>query len=143
MKKQLLLLVFLGFGQFCYSQTIEQKAIGDTTKRETKEIFYKVDKIAEFPGGMGKLYEYLAKNIKYPKDARKQGIEGKVFIEFVIDSTGVIRQNEVKIKKGIFESCDSEAIRLIKECPAWKPAYVSELRKSVPMRMVIPITFKL
>jgi periplasmic protein TonB len=143
MKKKLLIATLLCTGQLCYSQTVDQKESVDSTKQETKEIFYKVDKVAEFPGGMGKFYEYLSKNMTYPKDAREQGIEGKVFVEFVIDSTGVIRKDQIKIIQGLYESCDNEAIRLIKECPNWKPAYVTELKRNVPIRIVIPIVFKL
>ncbi len=115
----------------------------DSVKRtEATEVFYKVDKIAEFPGGMGKFYEYISKNIRYPEDAIKEDMKGKVLVEFVIESTGDVRQDEVKIVQGFFKSCDEEAIRLVKQCPKWKPAYIKKLKKNVPMRMVIPITFK-
>lgn len=124
-----------------YGQSAVDSETSDTTAIEK---FYVVDKSAEFPGGMGKFYgNYISKNIKYPKDAKKQGVEGKVYVEFVIEATGKIRKESVLVSQGIYPSCDDEAIRLIKECPDWKPGFSSELNKNVPQKFVVPIIFKL
>jgi protein TonB len=101
-----------------------------------------VDVAPEFPGGIIKFFDYINKNLKYPKDARKEGIEGKVMIEFVVDSTGAIRPGTVNIVKGLSKSCDDEAIRLIKESPKWIPGRVSAANKNVAVKMVMPINFK-
>lgn len=124
-------------------QSVSETENIDSVKTETAEKFYLVDKSAEFPGRMSGFYRYISKKMKYPKDARQLGIEGKVYVDFVIDATGEIRKESVKIKQGVHPSCDEEAIRLIKESPKWKPAFSTELNKNVAIRMVVPIIFKL
>jgi periplasmic protein TonB len=115
--------------------------IADST---TTEKFYVVDKSAQFPGGMAKFYEnYISKNLKYPKDAKELMIEGKVHVEFVIESTGEIRQESVRAVRGIHSSCDDEAVRLIQQSPRWTPAFSTELGKNVAQKFVVPIIFKL
>lgn len=113
----------------------------DTTLTEK---FYVVDKPAEFPGGFAKFYgKYISRNIKYPKDAKELGVEGKVQVEFVIESTGEIRKESVRVVSGIHPACDNEAVRLIKQSPRWTPGFSSELNKNIAQRFVIPIFFKL
>jgi protein TonB len=103
----------------------------------------KVDVQPKFPGGIGNFYKYIGENLKYPKDAKRQGIQGKVMVEFVIDSTGVVPPSSVKVAKGIFPTCDEEAIRVISQSPAWTPAYVTKWNKSVATKMVVNVIFKL
>jgi len=113
----------------------------DTTVSERP---YVVDKPAEFPGGISRFYgKYISKNLKYPKDAKKLGIEGKVYVEFVVEDTGEIRQESVRVIKGIYPSCDNEAARLIKKSPRWTPGFSSELNRNAAQRFVTPIIFKL
>ncbi len=116
-----------------------QEKSNDTTKTQ-EEIFMPIEKSAQFPGGMGKLYMYIDKNLKYPKDARRESISGKVFVEFVINRDGSIDDTTVKVVQGLNESCNNEAIRLIKECPDWIPATIKD--QPVKQRFVIPIMFK-
>jgi TonB family protein len=103
------------------------------------EIFTKVDQGPEFPGGITTFYDYVGDNLKYPEEARKKGIEGKVFIEFVVDKSG--RVNDTKILRGISPDCDAEALRVIANSPKWLPA--SHNDHVVNVRMVMPIMFKL
>lgn len=133
---------FLMISTFCYGQSNNKKvAPTDSIVLKNEEIYYRVDQRPEFPGGMGEFYKYLFKNMKYPKDAKKQGISGKVHVQFIIDSTGYVIQDQVKIHSGLSPSCDEEAIRLIKESPKWLPGRSSALNKNVPVRMIMPITF--
>jgi len=126
-----------------YGQNEEKKGVDQLTPQtDNGEKWYKVDVSPSFPGGIPKFFDYLNKNLKYPKDAKKEGIEGKVMIEFVVDSTGAIRPGTVNIVKGLFKSCDDEAIRLITESPQWIPGRVTELNKNVPVKMTLPINFK-
>ena len=101
-----------------------------------------VDDQPDFPGGMEAFFQYIRKNQKYPEEAKQDKVEGKVFVSFVIDSTGRVRKESVKVIKGIGHGCDEEAIRLIKNSPKWNPGRVSKQDKAVPVRMVMPITFK-
>ena len=126
-----------------YGQTSEMNFLDQSSPpTENGEIWYDVDVLPSFPGGMAKFFDYINKNLKYPKDAKKERIEGRVMIEFVVDSTGGIRPGTIKILDGLLKSCDDEAIRLISESPLWIPGRVTELNKNVPVRMVIPIRFK-
>ncbi|WP_338792437.1 energy transducer TonB [Bernardetia sp. MNP-M8] len=103
------------------------------------EIFYIVEDPAIFEGGMDAFYKYVAKSLNYPKQARRQGIEGKIFLQFVIDKDGSI--TDIKVAKGLGFGLDEEAKRVLSECPNWKPA--RQRGKIVKVRMSIPIMFKL
>lgn len=95
--------------------------------------------MAEFPGGQAALMDFLTKAVVYPAEAKKQKIEGTVFTEFTISETGEIA--EVSVKKGVHQLLDTEAVRVIKTMPAWKPAMQDG--KAVKSTMVLPIKFKL
>ncbi|MEN7550520.1 energy transducer TonB [Rapidithrix thailandica] len=113
----------------------------DTTVTEKP---HRVEKYAEFPGGMMNFYvKYISKKLKYPKDAKKLGIEGIVRIEFIVESTGEIRQESVRVVRGIYASCDSEVVRLIKKSPKWIPGFSSELNKNIAQKIILPIHFRL
>jgi protein TonB len=90
-------------------------------------------------GGFSSFYQDLANRIKYPAQARRMQVEGRVFVEFVINRDGSI--TEIKVLKGIGGGCDEEAVRVLKTSPRWKPGK----QRGVPVRqrMVIPITFQL
>lgn len=108
-------------------------------KEDVDEVFLVVEESASPQGGMQAFYEYVNKKVKYPAQARRMGIEGKVFVEFVINRDGSIQ--DVKAIKGIGAGCDEEAVRVIQSAPAWKPG--KQRGKPVRQRMVLPITFKL
>jgi TonB family protein len=103
------------------------------------DIFTIVDNQPVPQGGMKTFYQYVVDHLKYPEVAKKEGIEGKVFVEFVIRKDGSVDQ--VKVLKGIHPSCDEEARRVISQSPAWTPGYHDG--KAVDVRMILPITYKL
>ncbi len=103
------------------------------------EIFLIVENQPEPQGGMEAFYKYVGKNINYPKQARRMGVEGRVFVQFVVDKDGSL--NDIKVIKGIGSGCDEEAIRVLKEAPNWKPG--KQRGRPVKVRMSIPIFFKL
>jgi protein TonB len=103
------------------------------------EIFTIVEDQPSPKGGMAAFYEYVGKKLKYPAQARRMGIEGKVFVEFVVDKDGSI--TDVKAIKGIGAGCDEEAIRVIQTAPKWNPG--KQRGRPVKVRMILPITFKL
>ena len=90
-------------------------------------------------GGMTAFYEYVQNSLKYPSEAKGTGIEGKVFVQFVVAPDGKL--TDVKAVKGIGGGCDKEAVRVISESVAWNPGLQGG--KKVNVRMIIPITFKL
>jgi periplasmic protein TonB len=108
-------------------------------KEDPHQIFLVVEETAVPIGGLNKFYEYVLGNLKYPAQARRMDIEGKVFVEFVIEKDGSI--TDVKAIKGIGAGCDEEAVRVVTNSPKWKAA--KQRGKAVRQRMVLPITFKM
>lgn len=103
---------------------------------------FKYDIIEDQPdpvGGIQAFYQYVGKKLKYPKDARRHGIQGKVFVQFVVDKDGELIN--VKIIKGIGSGCDLEAKHVVKNSPPWNPG--KQRGQAVKVRMILPITFKL
>lgn len=107
----------------------------------TDTVYYEsnVDRQAEFPGGTEALRMYLKQNIKYPSDAKKSNISGKVQIGFVIEKNGKVTR--IKIKRPLYASLDEEAVRVVSCMPDWKPAMRGE--KVVKQMVLLPINFKL
>ncbi len=103
------------------------------------EILTEVEIQPGFEGGMEVFYEYLRNNLRYPKIARRRGIQGRVFIQYIVDREGVI--DDVKVVKGIGGGCDEEAMRVMQESPLWIPAKLGG--RPVKVKIVIPIVFKL
>ncbi len=135
-----ILIANVALSTLCFGQATKNR---DTTGQKVQEKFYLTDKRPDFPRGMEKFYKYVSKNMQYPEDAKSQGIEGKVFVSFVVDTTGLIRPNEVEVIKGISASCNQEAMRLVKGRPQWTPGYSTKLEKKVPTKMILPIVFSL
>ncbi|MCS7005338.1 MAG: energy transducer TonB [Cytophagales bacterium] len=108
-------------------------------EEDVNEIFTIVEENASPPGGMQAFYEYLAQNIKYPKSARKMGIEGKVFVQFVVERDGSL--TDIQVMRSLHPDCDAEAVRVLKEAPKWKPG--KQRGRPVRQKMTIPINFKL
>jgi len=90
-----------------------------------------------FPGGLDSLKNYINRNLKHPSG--DTDIEGKVFVQFVIDEGGHV--TEPKIIKGLCDQCDKNAIEVMERMPKWTPA--KENGKGRKTRMIMPITFKL
>ena len=108
-------------------------------EEEVDEIFTIVEDKPTFPGGDGAMYKYLGKSIDYPSQARRMGIEGRVFVQFIVGKDGSIR--DVQAIKGIGAGCDEEAVRVIKKMPKWSPG--KQRGRAVQVRMVLPVFFKL
>ncbi|MEQ9438341.1 MAG: M56 family metallopeptidase [Cyclobacteriaceae bacterium] len=89
--------------------------------------------------GMQAFYEYVGKNMQYPSQARRMGIEGRVFVQFVVNEYGEL--TDFVTLKGIGGGCDEEAMRVLQEASDWKPGMTNG--KPVSVRMVLPITFKI
>jgi protein TonB len=88
---------------------------------------------------MAKMYEYLQKNTKYPDMEFDAGIQGKVYVEFVVDKDGSVE--DVKIRRGVSAGLDKEALRAVKSMPKWTPGKMNG--KPVKCRFTIPVDFKL
>lgn len=104
-----------------------------------EEIFTVVESMPEFPGGPGKMLEFIATNIKYPPMARESGIQGRVFVNFVVEPDGSV--SNVNIIRGIGGGCDEEAIRVVKTMPKWTPG--RQRGKAVRVSFNLPVRFTL
>ncbi len=96
-----------------------------------------VDVFPEFPGGMSAWSKYIQRNLKYPGIAQEEGIQGKVFLSFVVEKDGTI--TDVKVLKGIGYGCDDEAVRVIKKSPRWKAGMQNNL--PVRVKYTMPISY--
>lgn len=103
------------------------------------DVYTIVDETARPMGGMDAFYRHVASNLSYPAQARRMGIEGKVFVEFVVQTDGTV--TDVKVVKGIGAGCDAEAAKVILSSPKWTPGKNAGV--AVKQSMVLPIAFKL
>lgn len=109
-------------------------------KPEESVIFdFGIEQQPEYPGGAAAMNEFLQSNIQYPEIARRAGIEGKVFVQFVVDPKGDISQ--VTVVRGIGGGCDEEAKRVVNAMPHWRPG--RQNGRAVSVRYTIQVTFKL
>lgn len=106
---------------------------------EELEIFQVVENAPAFPGGDIARQKFLQDNIKYPQMARESGIQGSVFVTFVVERNGSV--TDVKLLRGIGGGCDEEAIRVIKNMPRWEPG--KQRGKPVRVQFNMPIKFTL
>ena len=106
---------------------------------EEAPIFSVVESMPEFPNGMQELYVYLGNNIKYPVMAKESGIQGKVYVTFVVEKDGSI--TDVKVLRGIGGGCDEEAVRVVAAMPKWKPG--KQRGKPVRVQYNLPVRFTL
>jgi protein TonB len=103
------------------------------------DVFRVVEVMPKFPGGDEARIKYMVENIKYPEAARKNGITGTVFVQYVVEKDGSI--TGVKVLRGIGGGCDEEAMRVIENMPNWEPGL--EKGKPVRTQFNMPISFKL
>ena len=117
-----------------------QQIEGKTWDESGKETTYcEYESMPLFRGGETGLIKFIARNVRYPKKAVKQNIEGKVFVEFVILKTGYV--DSVKVVQTIHPLLDQEALRVVKKLPQWKPGFMDG--KNVSVRYTVPINFQL
>ena len=109
------------------------------TVNKSKKVFNSVEQMPRFPGGEAGLMRYLHENIKYPPEAAKNNIEGRVVVQFIIDKTGEV--GEVKVVRPISEELDAEAVRVVKTLPNFEPG--RQDGEAVAVWYTLPISFKL
>ena len=117
----------------------DKKGSDEQQDKKGGEVFNVVEEMPEFPGGMDALKKYITEHLVYPKEAEKKGIQGKVYVSYVISDQGKVK--DVKIERGVDPLLDNEAIRVIKNMPEWKPG--KQRGKNVNVRFTIPVYFAL
>ena len=133
MKKLMILSLMAVFGLTTVSA---QKTV---VAEKNQQAFDVVEQMPEFPGGIKALLDYLCQNVKYPADAEKQKIEGRVIANFVVETDGSI--SNVEVFRPVFPSLDAEAVRVLSAMPKWKPGMQSG--KVVRVKYTVPISFNL
>ena len=111
----------------------------DEKEEEEEQVFYIVEEMPEFPGGELALRKFLANAIKYPVIAQENGIEGKVYVSFVVGKDGQV--TNARVVRSVDQSLDKEALRVVNSLPSWKPG----LQRGQPVRVAfsVPIHFVL
>lgn len=105
--------------------------------QSNQSVYDQVEQMPEFPGGMPAMIEFLQTNLKYPKDAIKQQVGGRVMVMFVVETDGTL--SNVRVAKKVFPSLDSEAVRVVKTMPKWKPG--KEKGRPVRVNFTLPVVF--
>ena len=116
-----------------------QEVVVNTNDTIYNDLGHPVEVDPEFPGGMEAMMKYLAENIKYPEQAKSEGIQGRVFVRFVIEADGSV--TNAQVLRGIGGGCDEEALRVVNAMPNWTPG--KQQGKPVRVQFNLPITFKL
>ena len=106
---------------------------------EELDVYQIVEQMPAFPGGEEKLIEFVSKNVEYPQEAKEKGVQGRVFVGFVVEKDGSV--GDVKLLRGIGHGCDEEALRVVQGMPKWKPGMHNG--EFVRVSYQIPIHFKL
>jgi len=110
-----------------------------STNQNKRRVLNEVDYQPEFKGGMEGLMKYMGAHVKYPEEAKKNKIEGKVFVAFLVDKDGNVK--DATVVKSANKYLDKEALRVIKGMPKWNPA--KKDGKNVAAKMTLPVAFKL
>ena len=108
-------------------------------KDDKEKVYTYIDQMPSFPGGDEGLYSFISNNLVYPDVAKRAGIMGKIYVQFVVDKDGSV--TDVNVQKGIGAGCDEEAVRVVKMMPKWIPG--KNKGELVKIRIAIPIVFAL
>lgn len=120
----------------CLPSFAQQKPV---EKVDSDGVYLMPDQMPEFPGGMQAMMKFLTTNIKYPVEAQKKGVSGRVIVQFVIMEDGTLDQ--AKVVRGVDPLLDEEALRVVKLMPKWKPGI--DRGEAVKVRFTAPIMFNL
>ena len=106
---------------------------------EDSKVFDVVEQMPAFPGGQSALFQWLSSNIKYPAEAEKNGVQGRVIVTFVVERDGSI--TETKVVRSVDPQLDVEAVRVIKSMPHWNPG--KQNGSAVRVKYTLPLSFRL
>lgn len=121
------------------AEVVFEEPVVAVVEEDANKVFLVVEQQPEFEGGYEAMMNFIRKNMRYPASARRMGIDGTVFVSFVVGKDGTI--NDVKVIRGISADCDKEAVRVVQAMPPWKPG--KQNGKPVFVRFNLPIKFKL
>ena len=113
--------------------------VGEVENSDFVDVYTIVEQMPEFPGGSEKLMEFVISNTQYPQEAKEKGVQGKVFVSFIVEKDGSV--GEVELLRGIGFGCDEEAMRVVESLPKWIPG--KQNGEAVRVRYQIPVFFNL
>lgn len=122
-------------GEVVFEEPVDEVVM----ETDENEIFTVVEQNPDFEGGYAAMMQFIQANMKYPANARRLGIEGTVYVSFVVGKDGSI--SEAKVLRGIMAECDTEAIRVVNRMPKWKPG--KQNGRNVNVRFTLPLKFRL
>lgn len=114
-----------------------KEAPADSTAKE--EVFMVAEQMPEYPGGMKEMLKFLQENVKYPENAMKNNVQGRVIVQFVVEKDGT--PTEFKVLRSVDPDLDAEALRVMKAMPKWKPGM--QKGQVVRVKFTVPVSFKL
>jgi len=117
------------------TETVETQAV-ETVVNDDSEVYGAVEVFPEYPGGTTAMFEFIQKNLKYPESAKEKGLEGRVFIGFVVEKDGSL--SSFQVLRGVCDEIDAEAVRVLKMMPKWKPG----MNNGEPVRVQYTMPFK-
>ena len=127
-----------GLFVFTFCSLYGQLKVNDTLV-VTPAAMLTVDNNPEFPGGEEKLLAFMGEKLRYPKAAKKKGIEGRVLVSFVVEQDGSIIDENIEIEESVHPLLDQEVIRFVKHMPRWTPATIQ--CRPVRCRASLPVMF--
>ncbi|CAN5407682.1 hypothetical protein BH11BAC2_BH11BAC2_22410 [soil metagenome] len=104
------------------------------------DTYIVVEHMPEFPGGQDSLFHYVSSHMNISENAEETGVSGKIFISYIVDKSGKVR--DVTVKRGLTAELDAEAVRVIKSMPNWKPGTQGDIPVNVQMNLPISIIIK-
>ena len=113
--------------------------IAQESEKEDRKVYDLVDQMPTYPGGQSALFQWLSHIIKYPVEAERHGIQGRVITQFVVMPDGIL--DSIKVVNSVDPSLDNEAIRVIRAMPKWNPGMKNG--KPVMTRYILPVSFRL
>lgn len=114
-----------------------KEAPADSTAKE--DVFMVAEQMPEYPGGMKEMLKFLQENVKYPENAMKNNVQGRVIVQFVVEKDGT--PTEFKVLRSVDPDLDAEALRVMKAMPKWKPGM--QKGQVVRVKFTVPVSFKL
>lgn len=113
--------------------------VGTAASTTQEETFMVVEQMPEYPGGMSALMKYLGDHVKYPTEAQKAKEQGRVIVQFVVETDGSV--SNIKVVRSVSPLLDAEAIRVMSMMPKWKPGM--QRGEAVRVKFTVPVTFRL
>ena len=123
----------------CHYMAMAQSNEGQVKDIQVEKVYDVVEMPPAFPGGQAELLKFLSAQVRYPKEAIEQGIQGRVIVKFIVEKDGSI--SNVEVLRGVDPLLDKEAVRVVSSMPIWRPGRYNG--QNVRVRYNVPVNFRL